>query len=64
MVAVLTLTLTLRNLNPNPNPNPNQVDAYEQRATLTLVWATLTGAGCSLEPLPDQRETTLQAFYG
>ena len=39
------------------------VGAYEQNAThpaLTLVWATLPGAGCSLEPLPDRRETTLQ----
>ena len=39
------------------------IGAYEQNAThpaLTLVWATLPGAGCSLEPLPDRRETTLQ----
>ena len=36
------------------------VGAYEQRASLTLIWATLTGAGCSIEPLPDRREPTLQ----
>ena len=40
-----------------------EVRDWRQAKAPTLVWSTMTGAGCTLEPLPDRRKSTLEAMW-